>query len=374
MEVKHLSRDELFERLLVHGRGLKVKAEGRLREGLIARVVQRCEVGVCERLLHGDALGRVEEQQFVEQVDGHGVSVGVDLLKGDLWLKGQGPDVPPRLLRLDVVDVLVVGGADDVRDEVELVDVVLTWEERLPPEELCKDAPHRPHVDGLRVLLPRQHDFRCPVPPRGHVLRHEPRVVLFGVCHAREAEVTHLEVAVAVEEEVGRLQVPVEHVCRVDVFEAAKDLVEEVLAVVVGERLRRRDDLVQVCVHELRDNVHILKHVQRARPEDVLDLDHVLVSEVAQDLDLPQGALRVCQVVEGLGDLLDGHFLARPIVKRRAHDAIGAVAYGLDECVARVHVEPRAAHHKAVHLARAICVLHVLEHGAQSWRAVGRGA
>ena len=45
---------------------------------------------------------------------------------------------------------------------------------------------------------------------------------------------------------------------------------------------------------------------------------HVLVIEVLEQLDLPERALGVHVVVEGVGDLLDGHHLPRLKVHHRA--------------------------------------------------------
>ena len=55
----------------------------------------------------------------------------------------------PYLLRLDVLNVLLARCADDVCDQVELVDIVLAREEGLAPEHLSEDAADRPHVDRL---------------------------------------------------------------------------------------------------------------------------------------------------------------------------------------------------------------------------------
>ncbi len=85
---------------------------------------------------------------------------------------------------------------------------------------------------------------------------------------------------------------------------------------VVCERLRRCDDLVQVGVHELGDEVDVLEAVERCLPQDVLDPYDVLMVEVTQDLDLSQCTLRVCQVLERLVDLLDGDLLAGGVVNR----------------------------------------------------------
>lgn len=51
---------------------------------------------------------------------------------------------------------------------------------------------------------------------------------------------------------------------------------------------------------------------------------------MAEQLDLPQRALGVDLVVEGVGDLLDGHLLPRLGVERGADDAVGALADGED--------------------------------------------
>jgi hypothetical protein len=42
-----------------------------------------------------------------------------------------------------------------------------------------------------------------------------------------------------------------EDICRVNVFEAAEDLVDEGLEVGIGKRLARSDDSSQIALHEL---------------------------------------------------------------------------------------------------------------------------
>lgn len=58
-----------------------------------------------------------------------------------------------------------------------------------------------------------------------------------------------LEVASGVDEQVGGLEVPVQHVGRVDVLEPSQDLVEEIADVVVAQLLAL-EQLVQVCLHQ----------------------------------------------------------------------------------------------------------------------------
>ena len=87
--------------------------------------------------------------------------------------------------------------------------------------------------------------------------------------------------------------------------------------------------------------------VRRRWPEDVEDADHILVVEVAQNLDFAQRALRIRQVLKRLGDLLDRNLIPSLVVNRRAHHAIRAVAERFHQRVARVDVKARAAHHEA---------------------------
>uniref|UniRef100_A0A0K8RI04 Putative mitogen-activated protein kinase n=1 Tax=Ixodes ricinus TaxID=34613 RepID=A0A0K8RI04_IXORI len=163
---------------------------------------------------------------------------------------------------------------------------------------------HRPDVDGLGVPLAVQHDLRRPVPPRRHILRQEARVVVLGVRHPRQAKVADLEVTSGVEEQVARLEIPVQNIGRMNVFEAPQDLVEEVADVVVAQLLRL-EQLVQVSLHQALHNVDIFHLVDCGCPDDVSDVYNIFVLKPCEDLDLPQCPLAVGLVLEW-GNLLDG--------------------------------------------------------------------
>eukprot|EP00962_Isochrysis_galbana_P030069 scaffold9726_cov119-Isochrysis_galbana.AAC.18 len=84
---------------------------------------------------------------------------------------------------------------------------------------------------------------------------------------------------------------------------------------------------------------------------------------MAKNLYLAQCTLRVCQVLECLGNLLDGYLLSRGIVNRGTHNAVRAVAEWLDQSVARIDVKARAAHHETVDAA-----VRLAGHPAVGWR------
>lgn len=109
---------------------------------------------------------------------------------------------------------------------------------------------------GFGVTLEAQHDLGSTVPASGDVLGHESNVWLCIVTEStRQSEITDLELAVGVDEQVAGLQVTVENISRVDVFEAAADLINKVLEVSVGQGLLRSNNLVKVGLHQLLDQV-----------------------------------------------------------------------------------------------------------------------
>ena len=86
------------------------------------------------------------------------------------------------------------------------------------------------------VVRKAEHDLGGAVPPRRDVLGH--KALLLGLVEpAREPEIANFELAVRVHEQVARLEVAVEHISRVDIFQAAQRLVDERLEVRVRERL-----------------------------------------------------------------------------------------------------------------------------------------
>mmetsp|Transcript_7259 Transcript_7259/g.24722 ORF Transcript_7259/g.24722 Transcript_7259/m.24722 type:complete len:287 (-) Transcript_7259:286-1146(-) len=285
--VGELLPDHPLEVHLRHVALLEVKAKG-LGAGLVVHVVEGLHVRVREGLGGRDALGRVEHEHALEEVHGEVVCVWVELCEGHLLALGQRADVLDRLLVLDDAQVLAGRGPEHVDDEPELLEVVAPREERLAAEELGEDAAHAPHVDGLIVRIVLHQELRRPVPPGDHVLGQ--LVLLRVVVHpAREAKVADFEVAVLIDEQVAGLEVPVQHARRVDALEAPEHLVHKVLDVVVRQGLLGVDDVVQVRVQQLGHEVHVLPSLRLAgrRSHDVAEAEHVLVVEVAQELELP---------------------------------------------------------------------------------------
>jgi len=85
---------------------------------------------------------------------------------------------------------------------------------------------------NLCVHLERQHNFRCTVPPRGHILRHQPS--LFAICrcvlHASsEPKIANLKITVGIKQKIGGFEITMDNICAVNGFESAESLIDEVL-------------------------------------------------------------------------------------------------------------------------------------------------
>ncbi len=82
-------------------------------------------------------------------------------------------------------------------------------------QHLGEDASRAPDVDLHVVLLPREHNLRRAIVPRRDVSRH------LRVLDAGEAEITNLEIAIFVDQNIAGLEVPMDHPGGMDILEAA---------------------------------------------------------------------------------------------------------------------------------------------------------
>ena len=129
------------------------------------------------------------------------------------------------------------------------------------------------------------------------------------------------------------------HICRVHVHEAPQQLVHEVLDVLVAEVLSGVDHPVQVCFHQVCDDVDVLVARAARGPLHVHQTYDVLVVEKSEQLDLTEDTLRVDQVLEGLWHLFYRHLRVGLAVIRTYYHTVGTVADLFDELVGIVYCE-----------------------------------
>lgn len=152
--------------------------------------------------------------------------------EGASFADREGTYIVTRSAGCDRVEFIQSWSANHVEDEVKLMTVISTREERPSCKELGKDATNGPYIDGLGVHLERQHYLRCTVPPGGHILRHHTRLFAIWRSHlhaSREAKIAHLQIAVGIEEEIGRFEITMNDVRAVNRFESTESLVDKIL-------------------------------------------------------------------------------------------------------------------------------------------------
>lgn len=300
--------------------------------------------------IHGDALELGKCEHLGEEVQGQGTALGKDVAPGHRGAARKAANETHDVRVFNTAQILVRGCAQNADDELYLLLAGIAAEERLAAKKFPKDAAHAPHVSGCSIRGGLAQDLWGAIPARDNVGGQVFGRVLVNA--ASQAEIAHRQVTVAVDQQVGRLQVPVrrednsfkrlpgstdkwsskqrwgeqeagQNVCesihltarhlpvndvgRMDELEASQHLVDKVLEMLIRQRLCASDDLVEIAFIELCDNIKGIKVFCLWWPRhNVDDLDNVVVpSQVSQELDLAQDALRIDEVGKHLGDALD---------------------------------------------------------------------
>mmetsp|Transcript_36102 Transcript_36102/g.93777 ORF Transcript_36102/g.93777 Transcript_36102/m.93777 type:complete len:558 (-) Transcript_36102:101-1774(-) len=296
-------------------------------------VVKLGKVLVLQRVERRDALAGLVHQHALQQVQAQRVQHG--------QRAGQRLRAPLGEVVLEVRELAhvgprgLVGGAQHAEDVEDLVDLAVAGEERAAADHLRKDAADGPDVNRRGVVLGAQEDLGRAVPQRDHLVGVRAHGDAEG---AREAKVRQLEqVLPLVDEEVLRLEVAVQDPVGMAVRNARHHLVQVVL-----------DDglvLVQVWLqlHVLLE-VHVqeLKHKEDAvlRVHHILQPDDVLVVELPEEGDLPDGGARYALVLLLKHDLLERDNVPRLPVARLVYHAIGALPQ-LFQFLVLLHGVPR---------------------------------
>ena len=124
-----------------------------------------------------------------------------------------------------VLVVLRNQGAKALLNQIELVQVILSREKRLPVYHFSHDAANRPNIDGFVVVISANQKFGRSVPAGGHVVGHDP----VGGHSPGESQVAYLNSRLLPDEDIFGLNVPVDGVDAVHVGDALEELVGVVL-------------------------------------------------------------------------------------------------------------------------------------------------
>jgi len=116
--------------------------------------------------------------------------------------------------------------AENAEDLEDLVDLGVTWEERLAGSHLGEDAANGPHVDASGVLATTEQNFGRAVPEGNDFVGVSAER---NTKSASQTEISQLQVALLVDEQVLRLQVTMQDTVGVAVARALEKLQSEFL-------------------------------------------------------------------------------------------------------------------------------------------------
>ena len=248
----------------------------------VVQSLQVVEVRMTYGLLNGQTLLVRESQQSFQKIDSLLAGMRyplfpVDRLFALLQLQLALTFYEDACLRIvDYLEIFVVRHAQQLKDHDYFIGIRVTWEKHRSLHELRKYTACRPHVETLIVRLVEKTHLGRSVPSCDHVGRLFEYVFNFAKSSA-ETKVANFEITLGIDKNVGRLQISVHDVRSVHVIYSSHDLIHEVLVMVRLQFLPRIDKLMQICLHQLRNNVHVIVVSPRWRPLNIYQLNDVFV-------------------------------------------------------------------------------------------------
>ena len=218
--------------------------------------MQPLHVGMSKRLVNRYPTSWVKREHFLDQVDSVLIGRSEQLVEVFAARARKLAHECTIVIILDLVDKCCIRLPNQIGNHHHLFLLGLSGKERFSSNELSQNTTNTPYIDGSSVLAPGKNDFRCAVPSRGNIVcqacRRCHQSVDIGTC---QAKVTDFQIAVGVNQQISRLQITMQDSTGVNVFQTAKDLIEEKLYVLVAQNLVRLDNLGQIGLHEIRDDV-----------------------------------------------------------------------------------------------------------------------
>ena len=139
--------------------------------GLIAWVMELRQEGVLKCFLYCYSLCWVYNQHLFEQVNCSWVVLCKQLVECLNFRFIIQVLYNVQLVTVKhLLDLLLCFFTQHLYNHFYLFNFIVAWKQRLTQEHLCKYTPSSPHVYCCRILFPRDHHFRCPIPSSSYVV------------------------------------------------------------------------------------------------------------------------------------------------------------------------------------------------------------
>lgn len=127
-----------------------------------------------------------------------------------------------------------------------------------------------------------------------------------------------------------------------NILDSATNLIGEIFALLINERMSRAQQFAHVGIHKLCDDVDVVKSVIIIRLVDIDELQNVFMMHRAHEANFTNDALCVGQIIKHVGDLFHSDAFSGHGIVGRTNDAVSAQAQGLVKGVAGVDTERSA--------------------------------
>jgi len=219
-----------------------------------------------ERFFGTPALVGVHGEELRDHLNGifrHPLRVGKVRLErvfktvGKRWLFWSRLEfLPQAALFINVGPVFLRRVPARAEDEIQLGGLVGALQKAGTTEHLGNDASNRPHVHFRRVMRAAQQQFGRTVPQSNDPVRQPLHV---AVPAAGETPISNLQFALGVDEQIGSLEIAVDHFVAVHVVGATEELLGPRLDVILRKAdLGRVENARQVVLHVLKHHEHVL--------------------------------------------------------------------------------------------------------------------
>lgn len=200
------------------------------------------EVRMLAGLLGGDATSGIVDQHVLQQREAVVVEVvaegdclvadpfgerGLEVWEACLILDARPVDFGGSTKEPCYISRVTQAGTRSLLEDLEdLINLRISWEERLSRAHLCEDTPNRPHIHTSRVLTPSKQNLRRTIPESYDFV---------GIGSKRDSkstsktEISQLEVAIAVDEQILGLKIAMQDPMTVAVSHALAQLAHKLL-------------------------------------------------------------------------------------------------------------------------------------------------
>lgn len=110
------------------------------------------QVGMLEGGLDGDARGRIKREHVIKEIEGVRIGIREETWEHSFRHVRKIANVFLGSWRTDSGEGLFIWSSQNVKDLVQLIDVISTLKEGAASKKLCQDASNGPNIDFIELV------------------------------------------------------------------------------------------------------------------------------------------------------------------------------------------------------------------------------